>query len=147
MIYANIVSTGALFLASISLGWQIYTWLHRKKREETPMLRVFVLREDKLDLSGKPHSDFYFVIQNVGSCGITVLDCKINDLPICQSEAFINSNICIIGAKIEPMNSVRCTYIWQFDRRIELGADVKLSYKTNTGKTFHNTFTLSEDVK
>ena len=147
MIYANIISTIALILALVSLGWQVYTWRHRKKREETPMLRVFILREEKHDHFGKIQSYFYFVIQNVGSCGITVLDCKINDLPICQYKEFINADINIIGAKIEPMNSVRCTWLWMLNSKIRLGTDVKLSYKSDSGKTYHRAFTLSEDTK
>jgi hypothetical protein len=144
MIYANIVSTIALGAAIGSLIWQVYTWLHRKKREETPMLRVFILREETHDHFGKIQSNFYFVIQNVGSCGITVLDCKINDFPIYQSEAFENAKTNIIGAKIEPKNSVRCMWIWELDHRIGLGANVKLSYKSDSGKTFEKDYTLSE---
>ena len=145
MSYADIVATIALLAALVSLGWQIYTWLHKKKSEETPMLKVFVKSKEVHDFQGKIQRHCYFVIQNVGTCGITVLNCTINNIQIDKYDRFINADTSIIGAKIEPKNSASCLWLWEIDSKISLGDDVKLSYKSDTGKTYKKVFTLYEE--
>ena len=145
MSYADIVATIALFAALVSLGWQIYTWLHKKKCEETPMLKVFVKSKEEHDSFGKTHCYRYFTIQNVGTCGITVLNCTINNIQIDKYDRFENANSTIIGAKIEPQNSACCPWLWEIDHQITLGNDVKLSYKSDSGKNYKKVFTLYEE--
>lgn len=145
MIYADIVSTVALLAAIFSLGWQVYTWMHQKKREEAPILKVFSLRKEMHNSLGKVQINNYFVIQNVGLCGITVLDCLIDGLPINQyKHEFLDANITIIGAKIEPQNSARCFWLCSVSSKIGAGSIVKLSYQSDAGKRFVKEYTLSE---
>ena len=112
------------------------------------MLKLFIQYREWHDHFGKIQSSYYFVIQNVGTCGITVLSCSINGLPIEQYEEFSESNSMIIGAKIEPKNSVRCQWLLGFmPTRVSIGNIVKLGYLSDAGIKYEKDFTLSEEAK
>ena len=145
MSYADIVATIALLAALVSLGWQIYTWLHKKKCEETPVLKVFVMGKEEHNVWGKLQYHRYFTIKNIGVCGFIVLDCTINNTSIDKYSCLVNAGTAIIGAKVEPQNSACCQWCFEPGCKIRLGDDVKLSYKSDTGKTYKKVFTLYEE--
>ena len=136
MIYANIVSTLALIAAFFSLGWQIYTWLHQKKREETPLLRVTTIKKDG-------HRIFY--IQNIGKCGVVILSCVIDSIPIESYRPIKNPNT-IIGAKVGPGNAISSQIVTWYGYSSDLqGKLAKIKCQLDSGKTIEVEYTLSEE--
>ena len=112
------------------------------------MLKVFILDKERHDDFGKFQKCYYFVIQNVGICGVTVLSCTINGVPIEQYEEFYGSSVTIIGAKIEPENSVLCQWLVNFVlTKVTLGSIVRLVYLSDGGKKYEKDFTLSEEME
>ena len=139
MIYANVVSTLALLIGLFSVGWQVYTWLHQKKREETPTLKVCLRK--------KQNGDF-FVIENVGLCGITILDCTVNNLKLGEIRAITDASH-IINARIEPQNCLAVSFFASRSTLEETPIDspVKLKIKVDSGKIFEIPYTLTRDLQ
>ena len=142
-----LIATSLSFIvALIALILQFCDSNRQKEKEETPKLKVFIQDKEKHDCRGGVHSCFYFVIENVGSCGITVLNCLIDGVPIEQCEELHESKRTILGAKIEPYNSARCMWLRAEEYGIvRPGNNVKLSYKSDTGKNFERDYTISEE--
>ena len=138
MIYADVVATGALLIALFSVGWQVYTWLHQKKREETPNLNVRLRK-----IQGKD----FFVIENVGKCGITILDCTINNFKLDQCLAADKAHSNISSVRIEPQNLLNVSWYKSRGtlRQTPIGSPVELKIKTDSGKFFELVYNLYEE--
>ena len=137
MSYANIVSTIALVIAALSLVWQVHIWLHQKKQEGMPNLKVGLRKRQK---------DYSFVIENMGKCAVTILECTINDLNIINCAAIHNAAN-IINARIEPQNSLVHPFLATRGsmQQMPFGSPVKLKIKVDSGKFFEKEYAFSEE--
>ena len=140
-----LIATSLSFVvALVALILQFYVSRRQKEKDETPKLKVFIQDKERHDSFGGTHSCFYFVIENVGPCGITVLNCLIDGIPIEQCEELHESKSIILGAKVEPYNSARCLWIRAEDyNKVRPGSNVKLFYKSDTGRNFERDYTIS----
>ena len=151
MSYADIVASIALLVALTSLGWQIYTWSHQKRREEMPILKVVIKkRETKHDEKFSHAFNFdgfrrTFYIQNIGFYDIRILSCSIDSVPI-ETNSFIKDSNVIIGAKVGPGNSVSSPIDKFYGNSCNLlGKTVKIKCVLDSGKNFEKEYTLSEE--
>lgn len=147
MTYANIVSTLALAVGAASLGWQVITWIDKKKQKNTPKLKAFIKNKPTDNGLGKTIVESRFVIKNIGQCGVTILNCEINGKSITEIEELWDSNV-IIGAMLQPQYSIQCfrAPVMNGCNQVMIGSIVKLTYKSDSGKTHSDRVTLSEDV-
>ena len=151
MSYSDTVATAALLAAFLSLGWQIYTWLHQKKREETPILRMIIKKKEIKLWESVPapfrfnivHKTFY--IQNIGSCSVEILNCSIDSVPVGLYSNIKEPNV-IIGAKIGPGNSVSSPIekLYGVPNNLQ-GKLAKIKCKLASGNIFEAEYTLSEE--
>lgn len=142
--YTNIVTTvgtlGTLFL----IGWNVFVWNQKKKQDEKPILRVFIKNRSISIGHGQSMIESQFVIQNIGTCGVKILDCTINGKPITEYKELFESER-IIGAIVQPELSIYCLRdpVLNAPNDVTTGSHVKLKYKADSGKTFQKDFTLS----
>ena len=151
MSYADIVATIALFAALVSLGWQIYTWLYQEKQKEALSLIVCIKknrieRGKILPVGISLCSESFLYIQNRGALGVTVLKCEVNNTSIAELREDICEPEKILGAKIEPLNSISCELCFAH-RKINAGDCVKLTCKFASGKIAEKEYTLSEEPR
>ncbi len=140
--YTNIVSTigalGTLFL----IGWNIFTWIKKKKNEETPVLKICGQCCEMYDTHGRPRYDNFISIQNIGKCGVTIQACEINRQSV-DKYAELKNGYVLINAVLQRQASIRCMWIRSRGSRIQIGDLVDLTYRSDFGKIYHNSYTLS----
>lgn len=149
--YTNIVTTigtlGTLFL----IGWNVYIWNQKKKQDEKPILKV-AIKKIEIKYNNKlpavlarnlPRRMLY--IKNNGKFRVQILSCFIDSISIDNSPT-INDSRNIIGAKIGSGNSVSAPIVegYEFSNNL-IGKDVKIKCKLDSGKTFEEEYTLSEE--
>lgn len=140
----RLIALAALGVSILSILWQFHTWRHQKKREDTPLLKVFIKKRSISIGQGQSMIETQFVIQNIGTCGVKILDCTINGKPITEYKELFESER-IIGAIVQPDLSIYCLRdpVLNAPNDVTTGSHVKLKYKADSGKTFQKDFTLS----
>ena len=136
MNYAILIPSITLIVTVISLVWQVCTWRHQKKREETPILRVVVKRHEARRV---------FYIQNIGQCSVQIEECSVGSTPI-ESYPIFNTPNFIIGAKVGVGNAVSSKIVesGRLSRDLQ-GKIAKIKCKLDSGKTFEAEYTLGEE--
>ena len=142
------IALGALAVSIVSILWQFFTWRQKRRIDETPKLKVFFKINDVHLSTGHIMKSSVFVIKNIGTCGVTILDCEINGKPITAFEELGDSEQ-IIGAILQPDHSIQCSRFPGINtcNQVTIGSVVKVTYKADSGKTLHKIFTLSEDAE
>ena len=141
------IALAALSVSIISIFWQFHTWKHQKKREGTPLLKAFIMNTP-LNVGGHQTVESYFVVKNIGQCGVTILDCEINGKPITKFEELIDSDV-IIGAMLPPQEGIiQCPRfpLMNTENQVKIGSPVKLTCKADSGKKFYIKISLGKDV-
>ena len=147
--YNDIVSTLA-FAATLFMSiWTVCTWIYQKKQKESLLLKVCIKRV--LIDQGKdiprilcPTGENYLSIQNIGIRGITILDCQIDNISIVELKNDVSKPHDVIGAKLEPYNSIRCD-LFRGHKKVRNGDRIKLICRSESGKTIEKEYTLCEE--
>lgn len=151
--YTNVITTvgtlGTLFL----IGWNVYIWNQKKKQDEKPILKVVIKNKGIQYTKGLPigfvrnlpHRRLY--IQNNGRFSVQILSCFIDSASIEKSPT-VKDSTNIIGAKVGPGNSVSVQIVegYEFSNCL-IGKTAKIKCKLDSGKTFEESYTLSEEME
>ena len=129
-------------------GWfsiflRIFSWFSKERREKPTSFIAFI-RNERVNYSSCSMVVSYFVIKNIGNNSAMILDCLIDGVPITKYRELLDSER-FIGIILKPTQTIECERLPGIEQcnQVNIGGYVKITYKSDSGKTLQDECSIS----